>query len=370
MSTPITQYSFALILLISLAGCGGGGGGGGSTGGGSGGGSSEPDITPPDPDITPNAELVYADGQEVTRDGFIGKTFPIMLVVGSKDDPTAPKRAAGTIEYISADRAVLTYEGRSTEFNYRNAFGREHWSSGALNTDGSPLQDLTIDKVSRPARGVTIGNSFIPNPDLPAAEGTFGFVTPENRLTGSVNYSSSYGSRILVTSTDWIEQSNGTFKRVENVVELDGKAVDIDVDFGSGDVTGTLFEGSYTSTDDRQFAANSVSHHLAVTLKDAVVSGSGFAGDIVVETTASSNPREVINGGVGPQGDILPSEVVMNTQAAEGTFYGYDGEGVGGTFEANYDETFHRGEGSPFGGVAAEEVTENRTLVGDFIVNK
>ncbi len=369
MSTPITRSSFAFLLLISLAGCGGGGGGGGSTGGG-GGGSGEPDITPPDPDITPNPDLVYADGQEVTRDSFIGKTYPISLIVGSERDGGIPKRATGTIQYITADKAILTYEGRSTEFDYRNAFSQENWSSGAPNTDGSPLQDLRIDKVSKAVRGIAIGNDFLANPDLPLAEGTFGFATPENRLTGSVNYSSSFGSRILVTSTDWIEQSNGTFKRVENVVEVDGKAIDIDVDFGSGDVTGTLFDGSYTSTDDRQFGSNAVTHDLTVTLKDAVVSGSGFAGDIVVETTASSNPREVINGGVGPQGDILPSDVVMNTQAAEGTFYGYNGEGVGGTFEANYDETFYRGEGSPFGGAAAEEVTENRTLVGDFIVNK
>ncbi len=361
MSAPFMRLSFTFPLLLALAACGGGGG---STGDGGGG----PDVTPPDPDITPNPALVYADDQPVTRDSFVGKTFPISLVVGADGDGAAPKRVTGTIEYVTADKAILTYEGRSTEFDYRNAFSQENWSSGAPNTDGSPLQDLRIDRVSKAVRGIAIGNDFIPNPNLPAAEGTFGFVTPENRLTGTVNYSSGFGSRMLITSTDWIEQSDGSFQRIENIVEVDGKAVNITADFGTGDVTGTLFDGSYVSTDDRQSGAKSVSHDLTVTLQNASVSGSGFSGDVIVETTASSNPREVINGGIGPQGDILPSEVVMNSQGADGLFFGYDGQGVGGTFEADYDETFTRAE-NPFEGVDAEEVTENRKLVGDFIVN-
>ncbi len=364
MSAPFMRPSIILSLLVLLTACGGGGGS--TDGGGSGGGT--PDVTPPDPDITPNPDLVYADDQPVTRDSFVGKTFPISLVVGAEGDGPAPKRVIGSIEYVSADKAILTYEGRSTEFNYRSAFSQENWSSGAPNTDGSPLQDLRIDRVSKAVRGIAIGNDFIPNPNLPAAEGTFGFVTPENRLTGSVNYSSSFGSRMLITSTDWIEQSDGSFQRVENIVEVDGKAVNINADFGTGNVTGTLFDGSFVSTDDRQSGANSVTHDVTVTLQNASVEGSGFSGDVIVETTASSNPREVINGGVGPQGDILPSEVVMNSQGADGIFFGYDGQGVGGTFEADYDETFSRGD-NPFNGVDAEEVTENRTLVGDFIVN-
>ncbi len=363
MSAPFTRPSIILSLLVSLAACGGGGGSGGSGGG-------TPDVTPPDPDITPNPDLVYADDQPVTRDSFVGKSFPISLVVGAAGNGAAPKRVTATIEYITSDKAILTYAGRSTEFNYRNALSQENWSSGAPNTDGSPLQDLRIDRVSKAVRGIAIGNDFIPNPNLPAAEGTFGFVTPQNRLTGTTNYSSGFGSRILVTSTDWIEQGDGSFSRIERIVEADGEAVNINVDFGTGDVTGTLFNGSYQSTDDRQAGSSSVTHDLTVRLQDASVSGSGFTGDIVVETTASSNPREVVNGGIGPQGEILPSEVVMNSQASEGTFFGYNAEGVGGTFEANYDETFSRAEGPPSTGIAAEEVTENRTLVGDFIVNK
>ena len=359
MSLPPIRPTVAFILLASLAACGGGGG--------SAGGDSTPN--PPGPDITPDPELVYANDQPVTRDSFIGKTFPVSLVIGSVRDGQIPERATGTIEYITADKAILTYDGRSTEFNYRNAFSQENWSSGAPNTDGSPLQDLRIDRVSKDARGIAIGNDFIANADLPMAEGVFGFVTPENRLTGTADYSSSFGARMLITSTDWVRQSDGTFDRVENIVEADGKAVNISVDFGTGAVSGTLFDGSYTSIDERQAGASSVTHDLTVTLQDAVVRGSGFVGDLTVETIASSNPREEINGGVGPQGDILPSTVVMNSQAADGTFFGYNGEGLGGTFEANFDETFFRADGPPSSGVEAEEVTENRTIVGDFVVN-
>lgn len=363
MSALFTRSSTPILFLISLAACGGGGGDDGPVGDGGGG------VTPPAPDVTPNVELVYADDQPVTRDSFVGKTFPISLVIGSEDSADMPKRVRGSIEYISADRAIVTYDGRSTEFTFTGQLSQENWTSGAPNTGGGPLQDLRLDRPSKAARGIAIGNSFVPNPNLPLAEGAFGFVTPENRLTGTANYSSDFGSRMFVTSTDWIEQADGSFDRVENIVEVDGEAVSIDVNFGNGDVSGTLFDGSYVSTDERQAGAHSVTHDLTVTLKDAVVTGSGFVGGLTVETIASSNPREVVNGGVGPQGDILPSAVVMKSQAAEGTFFGYNGEGVAGTFKANYDETFSRADGPPSSGVVAEEVTENRTIVGDFIVN-
>ncbi|WP_156788604.1 transferrin-binding protein-like solute binding protein [Roseobacter sp. CCS2] len=343
--------------MLILIACGGGGGGGDGDNPGGGG-----------PDITPNPDLVYADDQPVTRESVIGKTFPIQLVVGSARDGGIPRRETASIEYVTADKAIITYNGTSTEFNYRNALSQENWTSGASNSGGGLLQDLRLDRVTKAARGIAIGNSSIANPDLPLAEGVFGFVTPENRLTGSVNYSSDFGSRMLITATDWVEQDDGSFDRVERVVETGGETVSISADFSTGIVSGTLFDGSYSTIDDRQNGNSSVTHDVTVTLENAVVDGSGFTGDINVMTTASSNLREEINGGVGPQGDILPSTVVMNSQDAEGTFFGYDAQGVGGTFEANFDETFYRGE-NPFDGVDAEEVTENRTIVGDFLVN-
>ncbi len=341
--------------LLSLVACGGSGG--------------DNPVDQGGPDITPDPDLVYADGQPVTRDSYVGKTFPVSLIVEAPNGSEIPTRQTGTLEYIDADTARLTYNGKTTEFNFRSAFGNENWTSGVTDSNGNLISDLILDRPTDEVRGVTIGNSFFPDAQLASGAGFFGFSTPENNLTGSATYSSSSNTNLFVTTTSWVDENGDdtTFTRVNEVKEITSGNTRLAVDFNNGTVSGTLFDGSYSTTDDRQGGSNFVTHDLTVVIENGVVSGSGFTGDVSLETTASSNPREVVNGGVGPQGPTVASVVTINSQAVDGMFLGHAAEGVGATFEATYEETFYRGE-DYFDGILAEEVTEDRALVGTLAI--
>jgi len=371
--THLRKY-FVILTFAALSACGGGGGstdggdgtsdGGGSTGGGGGG---DP-VDSGGPDVTPNPSLIYADDQPVQRATYYGKTFPISLIT---HDPTtgALGKVQGSVEYVDEDRVRVTYDGTTTEYDLRDPDGqRINYTSGMFG-DGSDLilATVTSANISRPSDvfgEATIMHTMGDQGGFQFSGvdyGVFGLVTPENRLTGSARYTQDYNSEVLITTTSWIDENDDdtTFTRVDEVKSVSVDGLDINVDFASGKVSGTLMEGSFQTVDDRQMGSNQVSHDIAITLDDGTISGSGFTGDMALITTPSSNPREP-GAGIRP---ILPSEVAITDQSLDGQFFGYNREGVGATFQIDFEETFSRG-GNFFGGVDPEEITESRTIVG------
>ncbi len=284
-----------LIPLLAVAACGGSGGGGD--------GGTDPFI-PPDP--------VFADDQPVTRDSFSGQTFPISLIVQSPDGGPPLSRVTGSVEYIDADTIMVTYNGVSTEYTFRSAFGNENWTSGNLDNDAGAFSDLIMNRptdIGRIGRFQLVSSIGAPPGFSGYDYGVFGFATPADKLTGSAIYNdmSFTGTQMLIA----VDGQN-------NVIRAPSDSMNLNVQFSDNMVSGTVFEGGYTIG----VGASSSSHDVVVGVENGFLSGSGFTGDLTVEMTT--------NG--------MASTTTTTNTGIDGFFFGNNAEMVAGTYQADFEE--------------------------------
>ncbi len=298
--------SAACVSLCFLAACGGGGGAGVSQGGGG-------------PDVTPNPDLTYADGTPIVASSYHGKSFPVSFVVASDDGSGSLERVTGTLEYKDADTVILTYGGESRNFTFRGSFGVENFGSGVLTADdGSLISDLLLYNPKLGGRVLKQRTSLPEGAGSTAGDytyGTFGFSTPENRLPNtSVNYTGNYHTYMVAN-----------FEGEPELVHLEDGKMDVDVDFATGDVSGTLFERDLVVSEPGDPFREL---NISIGVENGKVEGSGFSGDVT--------------GTFGINDTALTT--TFSNDGVDGFFFGNDAEVLAGTYDAeftasNADET-------------------------------
>jgi len=152
---------------------------------------------------------------------------------------------------------------------------------------------------------VQVGEGYVFSIFIPARVGSnfetyygaFGFETPEDIVTGSVNYA-----------------GVGVFHMTNNqagMLTVTGTS-DFNADFASGRINGTLLEINDPQVDVNGNGVFNDTFSMTLTLEDGVISSDGFTGQ--VSATGST-----VLGGVGSPIDL---DVSVKSSGADGAFFG------------------------------------------------
>lgn len=220
---------------------------------------------------------VFAGPDLITTADYVGKTFPLRFV-GANASTAELHRGTGTITVVGPSALQITIDGVSGDLI---EFGSGSFGGSVF--DGE-LEEYADELISIQVSGTS--DEYL----------TFlGFETDPSVMPASDS------ALFLGNGTSTIYISNGAL-----IDTLDGSVV-LNVDFGTGNVTGDLF-----STVSAVFE-----------LRNGMVSGNGFSGEVQVLFSNGS-------GGF--------DETPTSNSDVDGVFFGNDASLVAGTFEATYED--------------------------------
>lgn len=243
----------------------------------------------------------------VTAADYVGRTFPVFVVIGESGDPSARTFASeGSITYNSATSLVLRLPGSSPVTLTRSGSSGLGTTYSGLTNGSDPVTVLISDVASTDAfRLVSTADT-----DLTLLGG-FGFETAVADRPASGTYST----------------AGAVFLTAENVgafLPAAGSGT-LTADFTNGNISGTLLDADPVSV--ALAGDNFTPDDLAMTffLENGVINSSGFQGDVGVTAEL------VVDGSGAPE--VLGTTVTGDS--VEGTFYGDAAEFMAGTFEAD-----------------------------------
>jgi hypothetical protein len=264
------------VAAMSLSGCGGGGG----------------------------VTRVMANGDPIDAADYVGKTFPLLYILGQDDEPEADiKGGYGKVTVIDENTVKVEVPGEDpitfTRVDATNQFEGDDGDGGTIT--------VTIDDN---------GEYYFVYCDCGAIEGldfagAFGFETPvELRPEGIATYDGVYSGAVFATAND------PEYLLVPGVGS--GQLV---ADFGTGDISGTLLDAS-ASTDLDDDGLEDDTAYVLMTLENGTITSTGFDGTVTGEFEFQ------IDGGA-----ITPVDSEFSNTDAEGKFFGNSGQ----TAAAAYD---------------------------------
>ena len=295
MTTRLVTTTIAFVSLGFLAGCGGGGGG------------STASVTLPP---------VFADG--VTPiDGsdfasFIGQSFPVKIAFGTSDGlDAAVGTVTGNITVIDADTIEVTLNSSAISDTDTVTLTRVAGTDDFEDSDGFRIDFDDLDAYQ-----------FFAVFDDPFDEtdlfGGFGFQTPESQYPNStLTYNSDTASAVYITVAG---SDEFTF--------LGGGTVDVDVNFDTNAVTGTVFDGDTLIDIDDDLSDDD---RLAVALDiDGTLSGAGITGTISGSASVDVDDNAT---------DVTDLNLNISSSSVDAALFGNDPDVVAGVYEGNFTFT-------------------------------
>ena len=236
---------------------------------------------------------IFAGDQEIVPGDFIGKTFPVRYIGAREGAGVELLRGTGSITVVADDIVELTVGGRTYTLTY-NALDDEYQSG----------PDVSADITQEYPEIVT---GFAEDVDSLYA-GVYGFETSTADMPTSdvFVYADPTGSSLIATNGIGLEIFEG--------------AVSLFVSFGSGVVTGDVF-------DDGGFA---------ISVQNGMISGNGFSGTL--SATGESGA------------------VALASSDVDGTFFGNEADRLFGSYEGTFADP--------------EEVEGITSFVGGFLTEK
>ncbi|MEO1238523.1 MAG: hypothetical protein AAFW64_02475 [Pseudomonadota bacterium] len=243
----------------------------------------------------------------VTASDYVGRTFPVFVLIGESGDPSAETFARqGSITYVSANTVTLRLPGASPVTLTRNGSSLLGVSYSGLTNGRDPVEVLISGFSStEAARLVSVADTEL------SVLGAFGFETAVEDRPASGTYSTA--GAVFLTA-----QNVGAFLPTEG----SGTLV---ADFTNGDISGTLLDATPVAV--ALAGDNLTPDDLAMTffLENGVITPDGFGGDVNVFA-------ELVVDGSGPP--VVLGTAVTNDDV-EGSFFGNEAEVIAGTFEAD-----------------------------------
>jgi hypothetical protein len=311
------RYLTILPLCGLLAACGGSGGGGEGDGGATDAGAL-PAPGPAFPDIGLDVAPVMADGSPIATRDYVGRTFPLLTLVGSpRGNPAA---TVGEITIVDSRNIVVRLPGRAPltltsdggSPLYSDGSGEE-WLIGG-NTAANPAK-LTLRAIR--------GSLF---------ESAFGFETPVAARPTTATYRGS--------STISLEFANGALATLQGLGDVDLTAT---FTGAGGTISGTLMDAGA----DRDLDLNGVDDVLLLRADlDGVIVPEGFTGSVAAQASVR------IDG--GPASSDL--DLRLSNEVVAGKFFGNAAEAAAGVFSADVAATIP-GPGAVSGTMAGQFFT-------------
>lgn len=255
-------------------------------------------------DVAPTRQLF--EGPVVSAD-YIGKSFPVRVLVGETGDPTASTTTGeGSVMYNSSTSIRVNLPGVP-------AFDATRSGSSALGVtytgtpNGGSEISVTISDFSTTTavRLITVAET-----DL-AALGAFGFETVEGDRPASGTYDTA-GS-VFLSATN-----------VGAILPVAGDGT-LTADFTNGDISGTLLNADSASVAIAGAEIVPDDLTLTYTLENGTITSTGFRGDVGV------SGELVVDGAGAP---VVLDTAVTNDRV-DGVFFGDEAEALAATFNSD-----------------------------------
>ncbi len=252
-------------------------------------------------------------GQRVIFEGpvdaadFVGKRFPVFVLVGETGDPTANSVAGrGAITYNADGSITLELPGRSS-------FRLEEESTGLLGTtySGVPRGGSTVEVLVSNFSSTDAMRLLTSTSDDTDILGAFGFETAVDDRPTSGTYSTA-GAVFLTT------------ENVGDVLPVAGTGT-LMADFMSGSIEGTLLDADPASVALAGVVTTPDDLALTFMLENGVITSTGFRGDV------SATGELVVDGSGAP----VPLTATVSDASVDGGFFGDAAEALAGTFQSN-----------------------------------
>jgi len=255
-------------------------------------------------------ERVLFEGPVADAD-YLGRTFPVVFLVGEGGDPEGRTVAGqGTITYsASGDAVTVTLPGKAPiELVRSGTSGLGTIYSGTIPRSFAPSTD--VDAVVTPFSSTSAFRLFSASEDGLAILGGFGFETPFDPGRATASYTTA--GAVFLTVDD-----------VEDFLPVAGTG-SLTADFGAGTIGGTLID---TDAFEVELAGDDTIDDILdfrMTLENGRISQTGFSGDLGVAAELTVDGSTLTTPGVTVTGD-----------SASGTFFGGDAEAVAGSYRGN-----------------------------------